>query len=725
MVAKVGDTITVDGKDYVAGDDGIWHVVTQASAASTPSIVRSPGRAGKEQLVRGAAGFAGSILDAGQYVGNEMFAKTQAMQRRLGLNAPSPTPYSGPSYRDRFVNATGIGPPNDFSGKVGESVGASLPMTLATAGMAPAGSAMMALKDNLIRDVAGSIASRYAEKQGASPIGQAVAGIAASILTPTSFPSRAASASAGAADVVADAAPGRVASSGTAGTRQLTDSEALKIAKQFKMKPDNVRAVAEYLRERISIDPATGKPKVDEFVAAIDEAERLFGGGVKPLLANAIGDVGGANVIAVQKSVLDENAIANSRATGIRDAIVSDLRQRIHRLVPRWETESARADHATLEQSRLLAKTEAWDNTPLDEIATRPSAGIKATLDGIKAKEALLYAKFPQETRRFIEGLGEDMSLRDLQSLRADLGNIIEAGREFGVDPKYRTVLPAAITLLKRVDGEIDAMPKEGTAKYRSAVKATADYYELFDPKYKTTRAFTLYGDKEKIVSEVFKARNPVDEIDNIRRVFDQVPDGMDKVRSIFMRELIGETLGDKPVSSVLRELNKEGKSAFYRELLGPETYRETLDILNGYRIGTAFDIGAANSALKTGSKGASLKRLAAIISSPIKSAKGIPDAITSRIDVADARERVQLIEEMIFDTKLAKTLARIPTSDSSQKEVSRWLTSFETLSARAKARSALSGRSGFGPPMPDRIPAAARQAISSGVVNSENGGVR
>ena len=227
--------------------------------------------------------------------------------------------------------------------------------------------------------------------------------------------------------------------------------------------------------------------------------------------------------------------------------------------------------------------------------------------------------------------------------------------------------------------------------------------------------------------SDLFKARNPVDEIDNMRRVFDQVPDGMEKVQSIFVRDLIGDTLGDKPVTSVLRELNKEGKSAFYRKLLGPEKYQDTVDILNGYRIGTAFDIGAASAALKTGSKSNSLKRLASIISSPIKSIKGVPDAISDRISATDAKQRVGLIEEMVFDTDLSKRLARVPSAGAPKREVDRWLTSFEILSARARARASMSGQSGTGQIMPDRLPAALRQVIGTGVVNSGNGngGVR
>ena len=96
-------------------------------------------------------------------------------------------------------------------------------------------------------------------------------------------------------------------------------------------------------------------------------------------------------------------------------------------------------------------------------------------------------------------------------------------------------------------------------------------------------------------------------------------------------------------------------------------------------------------------------------------------------ISATDAKQRVGLIEEMVFDTDLSKRLARVPSAGAPKREVDRWLTSFEILSARARARASMSGQSGTGQIMPDRLPAALRQVIGTGVVNSGNGngGVR
>lgn len=697
------------GKWYERTADGWVEAEGPASSGGPAGLITgnprqpSPGRAGKEQIARGAVGLVGSGLDFANYLGNEMYAKKQAMSRRLGFDSPDPGPVSGPSYRDTFTNALGVGPPTTFAGGVGERIGGSLPITLATGGAS--------LVPNLIRDVAGSVSAQYAQEKGAGPFGQAIAGVLGAILVPTRLPFAGARA---ASDAAESAAPGAVT------IKPLSDSSALKIAKDSGVKPDNVRAVARYLQDRIAIDPATGKPKVEEFVAAIDEAERIFGEGTKPLLANAVGDVGGQNISAIQKSILDENAIANSRATGIRDAITEDLTNRIDKLFPRWETESALSDFATLEQSRALAKSEAWDDVPFDEIPRVSSENIKGALATIKEQRPLIYSKLPSETRSFIEGLGDEMSLRDLQDLKADLGNMIEAAR-FSDDPKYRTIAQVASSLMGRVKKDIAGIPESGTGPYNAAVKATRDYYDLFDPDTRTVRAFTKFGDKEKIVAEVFKAAKPSDEIDNLRRVFDQVPDGAEKVNSIFMRDLIGDKLGDKPIGGVLRTLTQEGKSDFYKKLLGPERYRDTLDVLNGYRIGTSFGIGSANATLATGSKGGALKALAAFVSSPLSKIKGAPEIISSRMNRLDAQQRAALIEEMVFDTKKAKELARIPLGNASEKEVSRWLGTFEVLSARAEVRSSLAASGSA--VQSGRVPAAIRQGISSAVVNQ--GGFR
>lgn len=708
----------------------------QATPAATLGPIASntqpgPGRAGKEQVARGVAGFAGSLLDAGQWVGRKVDSGIQSVLGLAGMEGNALPEQDGPSYNERFVNALGVGPPNTFAGGIGERVGASLPMTVATGG----GNIVR----NVIQDVAGSITSQYAQEKGAGPIGQAAAGILGAMLVPTRMPF--ASRPIGGSTVAqagADAASQAGQSAVAPALRDLSDSEVGRLAKELKMKPDNVRAVAQYLRERIAIDPATGQPKIDEFLATIDEADRLFAGGVMPPLGNVVGDVGGQNILGVQKSILDENAIANSRATGIHQAIVNDLTDRWERLIPRWDTDSALADFATLEESRRLAKSAAWDAVPFDQIPKRPSAPIKGLLANLKESRPLMYAKLPSETRNFIEGLGDEVSLRDLQDLKADLGNIIEAGRGFGVDPKYRTVAEVASRILGKVRSEIAELPDSGTEAYNAAVKSTRDYYELFDPSMKTVSAFTKYGDKEKIVSEVLKSTNPVDEIDNLRRVFGQTPDGMEKVQSIFMRNLIGDNLGDKPIGTIMRELNKEGRSAFYQKLLGPEKYRATMDILKGYRIGTAYDIGSASALLKTGSKTPSIKRLAAFVSNarhPIDGIKRYSERASNEIAELDMAERARLIEEMIFDpTGIARRLAKIPTVGAPKSEVDGWVKNFSILKARAQTRRALASQSAsiqqpIGAAldaqgrMASRAQAAARQGVSSAVVNQ--GGVR
>jgi hypothetical protein len=719
----------------------------EASAAEEPTAVgpqasqpvASPGRAGKEQIVRGAVGFAGSVLDAGQYVGQDLYAKKQAMARRLGFNAPDPEPIAGPSYHETFTNATGIGPPTDFWGGVGEQVGGSLPMSLATGGMAPAGQVVRAIGTNLIQDVAGSVAGQFAKKQGAGPIGQAAASILAAIMVPTRLIQEGAESVAGRARGIQTAAAARdeaisgaqkVAS--TPAIRELSDSETLKLSKELGMKPDNVRAVSAYLRDRIAIDPTTGQPKIDEFMQTLDEADRLFKGGVTPPLANVVGDVGGENILAVQKSVLESDAIANSRATGIHQAVTKDLDARMDKLFPRWDTDSALSDFSTLEESRSLQKAAAWDAVPFDEIPTRPSAPIKAVLADIQKRDGLAYAKMPSTTRNFIEKMGDEASLRDLQSLKADLANTIEAARN-NPDPDFKTIKQASMRVLDVVKSETQKLPSTGTAKYNEAVKSTREYYELFDPEFKTVRAFTRFEDREKIVREVFKADRPAEEVDNLRRVFGQTEKGMEKVESIFMRDLVGENLGDKPVGSVLKELTKESKESFYKKLLGPEKYRDTVDVLNGYRIGTSYGAGSASALMKTGSKEPSIKRLAGILSNPISTVKGIPVVISETMDSIDAQERVKLIEEMIFDpTGIARKLAKLPLESSKPQEVETWLQNFSILVARSRTRKALEEMErAQGGMYPSSAQAAGRQAISSAVVNQplppqgNGGGVR
>lgn len=697
----------VNGKFYEKSDQG-WVEVP------------SPGRAGKEQLARGAASFAGSVLDAGQWVGRKVDSGIQGLLGTVGLEGNPLPPQTGPSYQERFVNALGIGPPQTFLQKVGERVGSSLPMTLASGGTASAGQALNAIRTNLIQDIAGSAASQYAEDKGAGPVGQAVAGIIAAIAVPTRLPKAMSRAGSVASDVAESAGESATASARPAmspATRRLSDSQAAEIAKQYKVKPDNVRAVARYLQDRISIDPVTGEHKIDDFVNTLDDAERILGGKVKPLLGNAVGDVGGPNMIAIQKSVIDENPLASARATGVRDAIVKDLNERMDSLVPYQPTQRSVDNFSSTRQALSAAKSDAWSVVPFDELPKVPATPIKSVLENLRTKKALIYSKLPSDTRRFIENMGDEVTYEDLQELKSDLGEIIADASGIQSSRSTRMSAEGARRIMGTVKSALAEMPETGSDAYTKAVAATKEYYDLFSPDAKTVQAFSRFEDREQIVRKILSSDKPEKEVDNIRRIFGRTQGGMDSVESVFTRDLIGENLGDKPVSTVLKELSKEGKGKFYKALLGEEKYNAIRDIMVGYRIGTAYDVGSATTAIKTGSRFPQLRRLAAEIIHPTK----WPESIAKRLDEKSVAERKQLIEELVFDpTGLGKRLAKLPLEGAKQADVDAWVRDFDVLAARARARQVLRS-SPMAQQGPRRLEAAVRSAASNAVVNRQS----
>ena len=694
------------------------------------SAAQSPGRAGKEQVVRGAVGMLGSVMDAGQYVGREMYAKKQAMARRMGFDAPSPAPTEGPSYRERFIDQTGIGEPNTFGGQVGEMVGGSIPMNVVTGGMG--------YPVNVIRDIASSTAAVYAGKNGYGRTGQMVASVLTAMAVPNRIPGMG---SGGATSVTrppavtgqADDAVSAIASQGdssvqTLPMKMLSDADTAAIAKKYGVKPDNIREVAKILQDRVIIDPVTGAPRIDDLVAEIDDTMRIFPNPAKrPTTAQVAGKLGGSNLLAMETTALLDDPILNSRAGGIRDAIETDLKERFDGLVGGGSTQGALEKSTTLDDSLRGVKAQAWANVPFDELPVRPARSLKSTLGGMKSNRSMLYRHVPSDLKDLIENLDESVTARDLQDMRARVGEVI-------ADPDATNLAKESSRVIKDViDFELDQLPEEGSKAYRSAVASTAKYHQVFPGDSSFVKALRTTKDRTQLANSILKAKDKAKEFEIAKGIFGQTEGGMEDLRAILMKTLVGENIGDIPMSTVKKSLSNEGVHGVYKSLLGPEDFSTFKDVLKGFETGTRYANGTPAAVIKTQSVIPAVQRLAAGITSPIKTLKNAPTAVQDAIESLNAEERKLLMNEMIFDLDLTRRLARIPTNGASEKVVSSWLADFGKLVARSVVRSQSGSQSAATPAIggaPGRPLAAARAALGPMVVNQplpdqDRGGVR
>ena len=430
-----------------------------------------------------------------------------SMRRRTsmipGVNGPEPL--AQVMDRGQIARSGVIAEPQGLLPQAAERMGMQAPLSAGSIAASGLAGGAWAVKDAVIQDLSSNVASQYAKRKGFGLFGQAVAGIVGAMVAPTRAPSFLTNRFGKAAQDAAEEAP--------APFRTLSDSEIDKLAKQHDVKPDDMRAVAKMVQQRIQIDPITGQPKLDELVNQLDEVARIFPNPkVRPTTAQAAGKLGGGNLVAAEDAATLADPVINSRVSGIRDAVAEDLSQRWDSLVKEGSTDGALEKFAGLKATEKVAKANAWDAVPFDELPKRPAATIVNTLESMKNDRTLLYRNVPFDVRGMIENFGDEVTARDLQDLRARLGEIAEEGLT-ATDRSVQMSAKAARDLRKVVDDQLNQLPEDGSQAYRDAIGATNRYYELFPTESKAVKAFSKYTDRSRIAGEVLRADDPVDEI--------------------------------------------------------------------------------------------------------------------------------------------------------------------------------------------------------------------
>lgn len=591
----------------------------------------------------------------------------------------------GPDYSDPNVLANGIAPPTTFAERVAGRLGSDSPFLVANAaGGAAAG--LNTAKNLVISFITSDAASQYAQDKGYGAVGQFVAGVAggaAGALATTR------------ADSAARAIAGRLTGQAPpVSALDLPEQEIFDIAKKYRISKRSVREAAQTARDMFIDDPTGKNPSIEEFKRTVEASAKIFKeSGTTPTSAQLAGRLGAEEIVGREsKAALGDPAFRRALG-GQKMATERFLNEQWESLVPNGSADGIVQKAATLADDLEQAKATAWGRVDFESIPKRPIEPLKNALSKIDERPA--YAKFiPGEIREMIEQAPDgEISALHLQDIKARLGGIIADGKQWDATEAQRAARVAAAKLQDAVTDQLKALPEgEANSAYRAAVKATSDYYDVFNPDSIAVKSLRDLTSGDKIARRIMGSNDPLAELESARKVLDKTHGGMDDLKAVFAERLTGGNVETMNAKKALQMFTSTDGEKFYRALYG-DAYEPMRDTIKAFEWARRYQGGTPSNMASTGSK---LPHFVAKgigwVSSPLQSLKRAPVWVAELVtgDIKTAAQQEMLIKEALRRPELLVQLAEIPGKTATAAEVTRWVHGWKSLVAAAKTRELL-----------------------------------
>lgn len=564
--------------------------------------------------------------------------------------------------------------PETFAGKVGQRIGRSAPFLAAgTAASAIGGAGARALLSEVAADVVGGFAGQAAEESGAGFAGQFGAEMAASVAIPGMF-----------AKNIAEAAndPRKVAA----------------LAKQYKIKEEDVLRAGHFLRNKYPVDPNAQNP--DRFVDIgeenLAETRRLFPDqNVRPSLRQALGEDAGAEFAALEERLAsDPNSTFGRRLAGRKLAVRLDLEQQFDELLPEGNFGQVSSGFNDIKSQMVTKTQEAWAAVDFDEIPKIPTARLKLAAKEARKRAAGISGRVPAEAS-VIDDLPDVITPDQLQALRSNALLTDRIARRGGEMAQGQA--PNLDPIVKALNRELDELPASGSKAYKKALRTTREMHQTFDSRSVSVALLEDQTQGRKVVSGIRESKDPKREVEKALRILDQTPNGSDAFRRAVIEEAFDDSVDALTPRSVKRKMRQ--KKDFYMAALGADRYRKTVDILDAATIARR---GRAATPAAVSSVGSGIPRTPAemlwsgieLAEAPMQgTARGIRTIWKKVSGVAKTEpERMAIVQEALLDIEFSDVLMRLPKRG--QEDV--WSSKFDKLVARARARKQLAVRAAY-----------------------------
>ena len=641
--------------------------------------------------VRGLVGGAGDVLDAGQFVGNEMQAKVDAMGRRIGLD-PSPVPPQSQEFANQFIDSTGMPVPQGFAGKTAERFTRGLPYT-AAAGPALYGlGGAKAVASGIIGDVVSSVSGQLAEDAGYGPLGQTLAGFAG-MFVPSNVPDTAVGLAQNTSRFAREAA--------ASAPIKLTPAQAKKVgelAVEFGVDSDEIVDSMRIWQGMFGRGPkANPRQHIDEAIKKLREAQKVWPNPeVRPHVAQILHGEGGENLAQLWAG-LSRDPATNQVAGGLKIRLAQDLEEKWATMIPNSSGPSLNAAAKASFANLQAIADDAWRRVPKNEMPNIPLAPLDDAANavrGVVANRGLIdpELKIIADLRK---QFGNSAPFDQVDALRKRLGNIAASVDNPLADTLDKNRARVAMDLLRPIDKYISGLPDQGTAAFLNAKGATRNLYQTFNRKSPGIRALLNFEDGPKIVSQIKGSGNAASEAKRVMSAIADQPGAIDSFKSAVWDDLFKGDLTRLNARSIRGQIR--GKRRFYQEVFGnqvdPKTGKAPLQVID--ELLTMHDTinrtveGTAAGARVTRSGMNPVKKLlagTAFIKNPTAAIDKGMQVVSDEIDkvATDKFWRQAIFTELMFDTDRAIQFMEIPTP----REIPQWKENFAVLYARARARN-------------------------------------
>lgn len=589
----------------------------------------------------------------------------------------------GSGTRGALQRAIPIQPPVSPGEKTAQSAGVGTFFGLAGAPIAAAGGIPLAVGEVGLATLGGAAGEELrqgAEQGGAGEGMQAVAQGAGDVLlsaSPMAVVARAPKIANAAARIVRSMKP---------------SAEAMAAAERMGVSIRDLHKAAGELKTFVPEHASGDERYVADWIRYLEEGIPRFTDDAMPTtrqIIEARRDAG-ASLASLEEGLGRKSKGFSGRVAGRRQAAEDQLRSEFDRLRGRnVDTRNAPSAFEAVSDMAWNAQRQMWDLVPPDQLPRIPTAGLKQGAQEAVARAGRFEQDIPEEAQTILE-LGDDISWDEYQSIRSRLLKSQRIGNRATAETMAQLKTDNRAPIIQAFQRELDQLVnKTGDAgdAYGNALRATANFYERFDPKSVVTRSFEDLTEPAKIAARIVGSKRPAEEVNRAMRVFAQQPNGVETFQRMLYDHIIGPgELNPGTAKQALKSLRANEAAA--RAAWGDDGFANMIDLVERARIVSVGKTGKSAQAMSVGSGGSDTGTMMAPVRAFWNPSGAATDIAMNQIQKSLGKNTVNsaILREAALDPKMAALLLKMP----EPRAVEAWIINWKKLTARAAARVAL-----------------------------------